>query len=78
MQSSRRGLVRLLGLVTRPAASSCASVTPGSSSRGLGMNLGSGFSRRFLMSRSEGLDVPRDPHKQVRCAVAQVLVCFNS
>jgi hypothetical protein len=73
MQSSRRGLVRLLGLVTRPAASSCAAAAPGSSSRGLGMNLGSGFSRRFLMSRSDGMDIPRDPHKQVCSATAQDL-----
>lgn len=65
MQSSRRGLLRLIGLVNSASTASCVSKAAGSGSRGLGMNLGTGFSRRYLMSRSEGLDVPRDPQKQV-------------
>lgn len=74
MQSSRRGLVRLLGLVNSASAASCVSKATGSGSRVFGMNLGSGFSRRYLMSRSEGLDVPRDPHKQVCCGLGLCIV----
>jgi hypothetical protein len=74
MQSSRRGLVRLLGHLNSASAVNNASKTAGSGSRGFGMNLGSGFSRRYL-SRSEGLDVPRDPHKQVCRGSGSHMVC---
>lgn len=65
MQSSRRGLVRLLGLVRSVSGASCGASAAGSGSRGLGMGLGQSSSRRYFMSKSDGLDMPRDPHKQV-------------
>lgn len=66
--------MRLLGFVNSVATAPCASNAAGSGSRGLGMKLGSGWSRRYLMSRSEGLDLPRDPQKQV-CGVPWPDVC---